>query len=265
MHWLRRMLIVLLVMLAGPATMFARGGFELEGNWATADRSPVGLAPAPAEHPEALVQVYAARAFEWRGVFAVHSWVATKPAGASHYTVHQVTGWGRPALTSRIGRPDRQWFGNPPSLLAQLAGADAAAVIPRIEAALAEYPFRQRYRIWPGPNSNTFTAWLARRIPELGVTLPGTAIGKDYLAGGVLAPAPSGSGYQVSLFGLLGATVARREGLELNLLGLVFGLRPDGPALVLPGLGRLGPAAGLPDGAHSGTVAGELANEQGAQ
>lgn len=266
MRWLRRCLIVLLVLLAGPAAMFARGGFELAGNWATADRSPAGLAPDPGRHPEALVQIYAARAFEWRGVFAVHSWVATKRAGAARYTLHQVTGWGRPALTSRPGRPDRRWFGNRPQILAQLSGAEAAAVIPRIEAAVSEYPFRERYRIWPGPNSNTFTAWLARRVPELEVTLPGTAIGKDYLAGGPFARAPSGTGYQVSLFGVLGATLARREGLELNLFGLVVGVRPDGPALVLPGVGRFpGPAPGLPGQARSGTVAAMLDDEQGAR
>lgn len=262
MRWLRRVLLLILVLLAGPATMLARGGFELEGNWATADRSPAGLAPEPRRHPEALVQVYAARAFEWRGVFAVHSWVATKPAGASRYTVHQVTGWRRPALASFPSLPDRNWFGSRPRLLAQVSGAEAAAVIPLIEAAVAEYPFRDRYRIWPGPNSNTFTAWLGRRIPELELVLPATAIGKDYLGSGVLARTPSGTGYQLSLFGVFGVLAARREGFEVNLLGLVLGLSPDGPALKLPGIGRLGPAPDLPAPPVSGTVAGSAAIER---
>lgn len=254
MRWLRRLVLLLILLLAGPAAMFAHGGFELEGNWATADRSPTGLAPDPAAHPEALVQVYAARAFEWRGVFAVHSWVATKAAGAAGYTVHQVTGWRRPALASLPGRPDRRWFGSPPQLLAELAGADAAALIPRIESALAEYPFRDRYRLWPGPNSNTFTAWLARRFPKLGVALPATAIGKDYLGPELLARAPSGTGFQLSLFGLAGVMLAAEEGLEVNLLGLVLGVTPQGPALKLPGVGRLGFPADLPGPAASGTV-----------
>ena len=79
-------------------------------------------------------------------------------------------------------------------------------------------------------------------MPALGLELPPTAIGKDYLNNGSLfAPTPSGTGYQVSLFGLLGLSMAREEGLEINLLGLTFGLDPLDFALKLPGIGRLGP------------------------
>ena len=46
----------------------------------------------------------------------------------------------------------------------------------------------------------------------------------------------------MSLFGLLGLSMAREEGLEINLLGLTFGLDPLDFALKLPGIGRLGPA-----------------------
>ena len=43
------------------------------------------------------------------------------------------------------------------------------------------YPYADSYRVWPGPNSNTFTAFVLREVPELRVDLPPTAIGKDYL------------------------------------------------------------------------------------
>jgi hypothetical protein len=76
-------------------------------------------------------------------------------------------------------------------------------------------------------------------VPELEVDLPSTAIGKDYLRGEILAKAPSGSGYQLSLRGLLGVAASTVEGLELNLLGLNFGLGPNG--LKLPLVGTLGP------------------------
>ena len=39
--------------------------------WHEARRDPTGLAPDPATTQEAIVQVYAARAVSWRGVFAV--------------------------------------------------------------------------------------------------------------------------------------------------------------------------------------------------
>jgi hypothetical protein len=78
-------------------------------------------------------------------------------------------------------------------------------------------------------------------VPELRVDLPPNALGKDYLGPAVLARAPSGTGWQVSLFGLAGVLVAVEEGLEVNLLGMTFGLDPLGLALKLPGIGRIGP------------------------
>ncbi len=45
---------------------------------------------------------------------------------------------------------------------------------------------------------------------------------------------------QVSIVGLLGLSLGLREGVELNLLGLVLGLDLVHPALKLPGIGRLG-------------------------
>jgi hypothetical protein len=94
--------------------------------------------------------------------------------------------------------------------------------------------------MWPGPNSNTFTAWVGRAVPELAMDLPPTAIGKDYLGGRVVALAPSGSGIQFSLLGLLGVTVGRVEGFEVNVLGLTFGFDPFSPAIKLPLIGRFG-------------------------
>jgi hypothetical protein len=74
--------------------------------------------------------------------------------------------------------------------------------------------------------------------PELGLDLPTTAIGKDHIGPTtLLAPAPSGTGWQVWVFGLLGATLARAEGLELSLLGLSVGIDVDDRRLRLPGVG----------------------------
>ena len=52
-----------------------------------------GLAPDPVTTPEAVVQVYSARAVGWRGWFGVHTWIAVKPANATEFTVHEVNGW----------------------------------------------------------------------------------------------------------------------------------------------------------------------------
>ena len=110
-----------------------------------------------------------------------------------------------------------------------------------IERAVAAYPYRDTYRTWPGPNSNTSTAYVGRAVPELALDLPPTAIGKDFLANGaIVARAPSGTGVQLSLYGLVGVLIAAEEGFEINLFGLAFGIDPKDLALRLPGLGKLG-------------------------
>ncbi|MBS62410.1 DUF3750 domain-containing protein [Salinisphaera sp.] len=223
---------------SGPVLMLASDELRMGQSWRDADRSSAQLAPSPASEPRAVVQVYAARAFSWRGIFAVHTWVATKAAGADRYTVHQVAGWNHPPLSSRTDIPDRRWVGATPKLLLDLRGAQAATAITRIEAAVAAYPY-DVYRIWPGPNSNTFVAWLIRRVPALAVELPPTAIGKDYLEAKVFARAPSATGYQLSLYGALGILAAREEGIEINLFGLVWGIDPADLAIKWPGLGRI--------------------------
>ena len=243
---LRRLLLFCGILLAGPALALVSGEASLGRSWYTASRDSAGIVPPAAATLEAVVQVYAARAFGWRGAFAVHTWIAVKPEGAASYVTYEVIGWrywrDGNGLTRREGPPDRHWFGAAPQILAELRGAEAAQAIPQIEAAVASYPFASQYRTWPGPNSNTFTASVARQVPALRLDLPPTAVGKDYLGPTqVLAAVPSGSGYQISLLGLAGVLAAREEGLEVNLLGMTFGIDPLDLALKVPGLGRLGP------------------------
>jgi Protein of unknown function (DUF3750) len=245
MTWSRGMLIVLLFLLALPLYVVFSGEVPLSRDYRTADRSSAGLAPPADTTPEAVVQVYAARALNWRGIFGVHTWIATKPENATGYMVHQVIGWrvyrNLPAVSSAPGIPDGRWFGNEPQLIAELRGEAAARAIPKIIQAVENYPYPNEYQLWPGPNSNTFTAYIGRQVPELRMDLPANAIGKDYpINGSLIDSAPSGTGYQFSMFGLLGLTMAREEGIELNLLGLSFGIDFLKPALKLPIIGRLG-------------------------
>ena len=213
-------------------------------DWRTASHEPVGLAPDPAATPEAVVQVYGARTWGWRGSFGVHTWVAVKPANAKAYTVYEVIGWRLRWADSVVAiharAADARWYGSAPELYSDRRGGEAENLIPRIDAAARAYPHAREYSAWPGPNSNPFTAWITRAVPELGVDLPPTAIGKDYLSDGLVGSAPSGSGVQFSLGGLFALTASGVEGLEVNLLGLTFGINPFDPALKLPLVGRLG-------------------------
>jgi Protein of unknown function (DUF3750) len=230
--------------LAAVAALLALLTGFAEADWRTASREPIGLAPNPATTPEAVVQVYSARALRWRGYFGVHTWIAVKASDAPAYTVYEVIGWrlrwSDTALVVHQRAPDGRWFGNEPELLAERRGEGVDAMIERIASAARDYPYAGEYRLWPGPNSNTFTAWIARAVPELGVDLPPTAIGKDFLGDRVVGRAPSGSGVQLSLYGLLGVLASGVEGLEVNVLGLSFGVNPFSPSLKLPMVGRLG-------------------------
>lgn len=211
--------------------------------WYEASREPTGLAPDPATTPEAVIQVYAARAVSWRGKLAVHTWISVKPRNAARYTRYEVVGFGvangAPAVrVDRMG-PDNFWFGARPFLVLDKRGGNLDSVIEKIQAAVASYPYPRAYRAWPGPNSNTFTAYIGREVPELRLALPGNAVGKDFLPdGAILAPAPSGTGFQVSAFGVLGVIVAAAEGVEVGVLGLNLGFDAR-PALKLPALGDI--------------------------
>src|SRR5512134_2195143 len=90
-------------------------------------REPAGIAPHPATTREAVLQVYAAPAWGWRGWFAVHTWIAAKRSEQPYYTVYEVIGWrlgrGLPAVRVERDAPDRFWFGEQPRLLADHRGA----------------------------------------------------------------------------------------------------------------------------------------------
>jgi hypothetical protein len=138
--------------------------------------------------------------------------------------------------------PPDLWFGNYGTVVADIKGPEAQALIPRIDAAIKDYQYRNRgdYRIWPGPNSNTFVATVLRAVPEIGATMPPTAIGRDFRPLPYLGWTDSGTGIEANLWGLLGVKLGWVEGVEFNFLGLVAGLDVRDPALKLPGYGRLG-------------------------
>jgi hypothetical protein len=213
-------------------------------DWRTANRGPAGFAPDPATTLEAVVQVYAARTVGWRGYAGVHTWIAVKRSNAEKFTVHEVIGYRLRRTGTVVVSSDRyadgHWYGAKPELLSDLRGEGVDAVIDRIEKAVGEYPYADRYRVWPGPNSNTFTAWVLRHAPEVRVDLPPTAIGKDYLGAMPVGKTPSGTGVQLSVLGVAGVMAGLEEGVELNVLGLTFGVDPKSIAIKLPLIGRLG-------------------------
>lgn len=249
MSWLKRCMLIFFLVFLLPLALHAAywTSQNRPQSWSQANWSSAGLLPAAREHDDALVRIYAARVGRWRGIFAHHTWVVVKEQGASRYTRFDVVGWGRPVRTDNWAA-DGRWFGQVPDIVAAIDGPAAASLIPRIRAAVAAYPYGEPggYLAWPGPNSNTFVNSILASIPEAGVALPPTALGKDYRGEVFAGLTPTRTGVQVSLMGLLGVSVGWIEGVEVNVLGLVAGIDVRRPALKLPGFGRIGTPA-LPE------------------
>jgi len=133
----------------------------------------------------AVVRIYGADVWGLRGHFAMHTWIATKTAEEKHFIIHQVIGWklrrNGTALSVSTGNPERPWFNSPAVLLHELSGQKAHELIPEIRQAVTDYPYAGTYTMWPGPNSNSFTQWVALTVPELGLMLPAKAIGKSWM------------------------------------------------------------------------------------
>jgi len=153
-------------------------------DWRTARRDSAGIAPDPEAVREAVLQVYGARAWSWRGWFAIHTWIAAKRSGEAAYTVYDVVGWrgrrGQPVMRIARDVPDRYWFGARPRILKEHRGEGGDELIAAVDRAARAYPWKTTYEAFPGPNSNTFVAWIGRQVPVLGLDLPWTAIGRSY-------------------------------------------------------------------------------------
>jgi hypothetical protein len=236
------MLVFLTLFLLPVAARAALFAFEdRPRGWRDADWSSTGALPDAGRHPGARLIVYAGRTGGWKGVLSVHSWVVFKREGATSWTRYDVVGWGQPVRLNGWA-PDGRWYGTPPTVIADVSGERAAAMIPAIEQTVRSYPYAGYgdYRLWPGPNSNSFVAALLRAVPDLRATMPPNAVGRDFRPAPYLGRTDSGTGVEANLYGLVGVKLGWVEGIEVNMLGLVAGLDIREPALKLPGFGRVG-------------------------
>lgn len=243
MKFVKRLLLAFLLVFLAPAGVSTAvwAVADRPASWRNADWSSSGLLPRPRAE-EAAVLVLAARTGGLKGAVSVHSWIVLKRPGEREYERYDKVGWGSPVR--RNGYPaDGRWYSNEPWVVASVTGEQAEALIARVEAAIASYPHSARggYRIWPGPNSNSFVAHVLREVPQIGAALPPTAVGRDYLSGGrFLAIDSDWREVHATLWGLAGFSAGLRSGFEVHLLGLVAGVDITRPGIKLPGVGRVG-------------------------
>jgi hypothetical protein len=137
--------------------------------------------------------------------------------------------WGH--LHRNLMYPDRRVGGGPTCTVAEWRGEEAHRLRQVLEAP-EEYPFQQVYRYWPGPNSNTYAAWVLDRAALLHDFDP-RGVGKDYLGcngiGFIRGPAGVCLGTPI-----LGCRWGRHLGAELHLFGLTLGAGPRLRSLKTP-------------------------------
>jgi len=69
-------------------------------------------------------------------------------------------------------------FGN--KLIGQIEGSTAEKMIKFIEKSPKIYPYKKLYKLYPGPNSNTYPQWVINHFPQSKLKLPWNAFGKAY-------------------------------------------------------------------------------------
>lgn len=244
MKFARRFILAVFIIYLLPA--LASAGLwamkEHPTGYRNARWSSAGILPDANADKPAAIYIYSAMTGGLKGSLASHAWIVFKRQNATAYERYDKVGWGTPIRRNGYA-PDAYWYSNMPRLVVEVHGKDAETLIPRVEKAIADYPYGQAggYRIYPGPNSNTFIAHVLRQVPELGVVLPPDAVGRDYLPNGeFLHIADDWKDASVSLGGLIGMSVGVRSGFEVNFLGLVAGIDIMNPGLKIPGLGYVG-------------------------
>jgi hypothetical protein len=241
---LKRLFLTIFIVYLLPT--FASAGWwvmqDRPGRWNEAKWSSAGILPQASANEDAAIYIFSATTGGLKGSVASHAWIVTKEKGGETYTRYDKVGWGTP-IRRNHRPPDAYWYSNPPQLVTSITGAKAELLIPKIEGAIAAYPYAEPggYTIWPGPNSNTFVAYVLRTVPELGAVLPPHAVGRDYLPDGDFVHLDSDwRDLHVTLRGLVGFSAGLRSGFEVHFLGLVAGLDFANPGIKIPALGRVG-------------------------
>jgi hypothetical protein len=209
---------------------------------------PACRATRPSElppNPDWLVAIKSCRLppNAWWKSWAHHAWVDIKRGDS---TTWERLESGGPFgivdmnLTAEEAHLDHRFDERTIRLLGWVEGDAARAAIAHLDAARGELARRydDDYTIWPGPNSNTFVHELCASAPELGFVFDPNSVGKDYSPWLGAGSTASKTGLRLDT-PIVGAAIGLREGVELHLLQLTFGISLDPPGISLPFLPQI--------------------------
>ncbi len=212
-------------------------------------RTPVDL-DQPNKYPfprsgrpqDEIVRLYAAPLPFPLGALALHLWFLAfdpKSGECSRWEVWQEA-WIAPGSWGHVYRnllpPTEGIGGGRPFVLHEWRGQTARRIMD-ILFRPGSYPARANYRSWPGPNCNSYAAWVLRQA-AVSIDIDPRAIGKDWPGCFRAGLSPTLTGIQAET-PLLGLQVGLKEGFELHLFALTFGVDLWTPALKTP-MGRIG-------------------------
>lgn len=166
---------------------------------------------------------------------ARHGWIVLRPASGQ---LHRFEYGGH----SRVNDPFSDFAAGDVMVHGVYEGSPEEIAAKDVCLAAARDDYYREYPGYfpiPGPNSNTFVAFLIRRC-HLGIELPASAIGRDYvgLIGADLTEARTGIQLGTFPFGL---RLGLREGIEVHFFGLPLGVHFWPPGINVPvNPGRIG-------------------------
>lgn len=118
------------------------------------------------------------------GLIAVHYWFVTNSAGVrERWEVWQEPNFGGASvghLHRNLMHPDADVGGGPTRREQQWEGEIAQRIVSTLHESWEAYPHRHAYRAVPGPNSNTYVAWVLRQA-KVDYRLSRKGIGKNYV------------------------------------------------------------------------------------
>jgi hypothetical protein len=167
---------------------------------------------------------------------ARHPWFAVRKKGETEWEIFEVGGGGTETDPFTKHTPylkpilHKVWRGEE---------AEQAAACIEVEGPKAKSYIESHYIFYPGPNSNTYGDRVLRAC-KLSASLPSTSVGKDWrgIIGGGLTSERTGLQLETPLVGL---KIGLKEGVELHVIGLSFGVDLWPPAIIVPvGPGRIG-------------------------
>jgi hypothetical protein len=212
-----RAVVLLATCVLGSGCIIAKRSLAMPGN----DETTVALLTGSLGHP--------------MDDIARHPWFAVRHKGETEWRIYEVGGGGSETDPFTTHPPYIKpilhglWRGE----LGERAAACIEKVGPAVKAQI------ERDYFFPGPNSNTFGDVVLRTC-KLAASLPATAIGKDWrgLIGAGISSERTGVQVSTPVFGF---KIGLREGVEIHVLHLSFGIDLWPPAIIVPlGPGRIG-------------------------